>query len=197
MTKTVTISATYNDPTTNPRRRRPTMLAMAATAVSLLLAGCSSTGSTAPPIAPATTSATSANPAASLETEKARVVAGYHAYEQALVRLFASGKADPKILEGTATPEAARHDTQQAALMFSAGDRMVGTLTSTPRSVQITGNTAVLVTCADDSKWVGVKAGTTPSPGQTGRPPALVRVQLKHGTGGKWLFAHTEEVGKC
>lgn len=141
--------------------------------------------------------ATSLDPSASLEAEKARVIAAYQAYTQAMIRLFAGGKADRKILQGTATAEAALHDARQAALMFSTGARMVGTLTSTPRSVQVTGDTAVLITCVDGSKWMGVKAGATPAPGQTGTAPGLAKVQLVRDAQDKWLFKQTEEVGRC
>jgi hypothetical protein len=173
---------------------------VAAVAV-VVLAGCSGQGqeSAGPsgPTGATTASATSADPSASLEAEKARVVAAYNAYEQALVRLLAGGKADPKVLDGTATAEAARHSAQQASVLFSIGRRMVGTLSSTPRSVQISGDTAVLITCSDTSKWFGVDAGTTPTPGQTGRAPSLARVQLKRDSQGRWLFAHTEVAGTC
>jgi hypothetical protein len=179
------------------RRAHHTLLAITtATALTALATACSGTSSTLPP-APTTTSTTSANPSASLDAEKAKVIAAYDAYLQATVRLFAGGKADPKILEGTATPETARKDAQGAAVMFSAGDRMVGTLTATTRSVQITGDTATLVACTDASKWFSVKAGTTPTPGRTGMPPSLVRVQLERDPQGKWLFVHTEGAGKC
>jgi hypothetical protein len=74
---------------------------------------------------------------------------------------------------------------------------MVGTITSTPRSVQITGNTAILVTCNDDSKWFAVKAGTTPTPSQTGGTPGLAQVQLRRNAQGKWLVADSKAAGQC
>jgi hypothetical protein len=82
-------------------------------------------------------------------------------------------------------------------VLFSADDRMIGTLTSTPRSVQITGNNATLIACTDASKWLSVKAGATPRPGQTGRLPTLAKVQLTRDAQGNWLFQRTESVGRC
>lgn len=173
------------------------MLAAAGTLV--VLAGCGGQESAGPsgPTGRSATSTTSADPSASLEAEKARVIAGYQANERAVIRLFAGGKADPKILQGTATPEAALETARQAYLLFSTGGRMVGTITSTPRSVQITGSTATLITCVDSSRWVGVKAGTTPTPGQTGESPGLAKVQLVRDAQGTWLFKQTEAAGPC
>jgi hypothetical protein len=178
-------------------RRRLTTLAIAAATTTVIITACGSTSSTAPASNSATASAATADPSASLKAEEAKVIAAYQAYQHAVVKLYASGKADPKILEGTATPEVARQEAQDATVMFSAGDRMVGTLTSTPRSVQITGDTAILITCVDQSKWISVKAGTTPPPGRTGTPPSLARVQLVRDTRDSWVFKDIEEAGKC
>jgi hypothetical protein len=182
--------------TRHNQARSITLLAITTTALTALLTACSGTSSTLPP-APTTTSATSANPSASLDAEKAKVIAAYHAYEQALMKLLAGGKADPKIMEGTETPEGALEDARQAGVMFSTGDRMVGTLTSTPRSVQITGDTATLITCVDSTKWVSVKAGATPTPGQTGMPRGLAKAQFIRDAQGNWLLKDSAEAGPC
>jgi hypothetical protein len=113
------------------------------------------------------------------------------------MKLLAGGKADPKIMEGTETPQGALEDAQQAAMMFAAGDRMVGTLTSTPRSVQVTGNTATLITCVDSTQWVSVKAGTTPTPGQTGMAKGLAKAQFVRDAQGNWLLKDSGEAGPC
>ena len=67
------------------RRRRPATamvsVAAVATVAAVILAGCSGQESAGPsgPTGGTTTSTTSANPSASLEAEKARVVAAYQA----------------------------------------------------------------------------------------------------------------------
>lgn len=196
MTKSNTTSTAD---TAGSRRRsghRGAAMFLATATTGLALAGCSSASSTPSASAPAT-SATSADPSASLETEKAKVITAYHAYEQALVRLLAGGEPDPKIMEGTETPEGALEDARQAGVMFSAGTRMVGTLTSTPRSVEITGDTATLITCVDSTKWVSIKAGTTPTPGQTGLARGLARAHFVRGARGTWLLKDSAEAGPC
>ena len=134
-----------------------------------------------------------ASPSADDETA---VEAAYREYEDAIEAMAASGDPEPAQLRPYATPERAQEDAENLAILFDQDYRVVGTTSIDVRSVTVTGEKAVVEACIDASKWITVKKGESPAPGETGDAPGLARVDLVQ-QDGRWLVSKSADAGAC
>lgn len=152
--------------------------------VLLGLTACSAdepTGPGTPSSTPATSATASPSPSS---TDQAELEALFARYWDATTQAYAGPNTDPALWRGVVTDEVAQ---QQIALTQEYVDHNV-TYTGEPRTVsldvQITGETALLTGCVDQSEWVA--ASTTevlPSRG-TGVYPSVLTAQRFDGV---WL----------
>ena len=160
------------------------------TGVALVAAGCGDDPE------PETLPTFTGSPSASASDAKGAVEAAYRAYEDATEDMAASGNPDPAQLRPYATQERAQEDAENLAILFDQDFRIVGTTTIDVRSVTVTGEEAVVEACIDASKWITVKKGESPEPGETGQSPGLARVQLVQ-QDERWLVSKSTDAGTC
>jgi hypothetical protein len=137
-----------------------------------------------------------ASASATAPDDETAVEAAYLEYEDAFEAMAASGDPQPARLRPYATPERAQKDAENLSLLFDEDYRVVGSTSIDVRSVTVTGEKAVVEACIDASKWITVKTGESPAPGETGEGSGLARVDMVK-QDGRWLVSESAEAGAC
>jgi hypothetical protein len=172
--------------------------ALAVVAATALVAGCADddepTGSL--PTFSQTPSASASAAADSETADKAAIERTYRAYQSAFERAAAAGDVNRRPLEKYGTPEIAQRGVEAIALLSDQDLRQVGHLGIEVRSIDVSGDKAVMTACLDQSKIVTVKPGKKPSPQGTGLGRGLGRMEFVRQQG-TWLFSDSTSAGTC
>jgi hypothetical protein len=128
--------------------------------------------------------------------DKAAVEKAYRDYQKAFERLAAEGDVDPRTLLRHGTRSMAQRDVEAIAILADQDLRQVGRLGIDVRSVEVTGDKAVMEACLDQTRIVTVKKGEAPEPGQRGLGTGLARIDFVRQQN-TWLYSGGEEAGPC
>jgi hypothetical protein len=122
----------------------------------------------------------------------AEVRAVYEEYWQAYVAARNGPNADAAPFEGIARPEAIEAVISTAQSYLTNGIRQTGEPVVSTVSVDVDGDSALVLTCVDESDWAGERNGEPlPVPPELEKPHPLVFDVVK--VDGAWLIAGTTD----